>query len=74
MFFNKCIRTVFLYTGMTFSDISQTHMNKEAVNFLDASVVLHQNWKVDKDKPCGDTNTHDYPIIKATIQFVLRIL
>ena len=67
MFFNKYIWTVFLYTGMTFSDISQTHMNKETVNFLDTSVVLYQNWKIDKDRPCAGTNTQDHPILKATI-------
>ena len=67
MFFKKCILRAFYYPGTTFSDISQTHMNKETVNFLDTSVVLHQNWKVDKDKHYTDTNTHDYPILKATI-------
>ena len=40
MFFNKFIWTVFLYPGTMFSDISQTHMNKETVNFLDASVFF----------------------------------
>ena len=41
MLFKKCIWTAFHYPGTTFSHISQTHMNKETVNFLDASVVFY---------------------------------
>ena len=67
MFNNKCIWTAFHYPGTTFSDIFQTDMNKETVNFLDAYLVLHQNWKVDKDKRYTDTNTHTYSNLQATI-------
>ena len=60
MYFNKFIWTAFLYSGTMFSDISQTYMNKETVNLVDASVFFsHQNWKVDKDKRCTDSKTHD---------------
>ena len=41
MCFNRFIRTAFLYSGTMFSDISQTYMNKETVNFVDASVFFY---------------------------------
>ena len=41
MCFNKFIWTAFLYSGTMFSDISQTYMNKETVNFVDASVFFY---------------------------------
>ena len=39
---------------------STKHENEQHINFLDATVILHKNGKIETDVFYKDTNTHDY--------------
>ena len=44
----------------TYIESSTKHENKQHINFLDVTVILHKNGKIETDVFYKDTNTHDY--------------